>query len=281
VDGVTGVSLAFTGNDTGIYSGTYDPKARTIVWANSSETWKQVPKPGWRVMSFTTCENRFYATVGASIYQRQDGPTPSWNTVYTASFPPGADINATGGLRGIYCAAKASGGHTLLVAKQGVSSVLNVDQDSAFEASVEQDVNALATRELGTMVNGVLFAYNEFTPATDPVTQEPVLLAGYEAHLPNSVPASIPVWTSSGSGFYAARAHYLVRRADASYAAYEMEDPTLDSPPPRVSVRTMALSPFAADRGTVVYAGGFDCNGTPEHNTAWVLKGPVGTALGH
>jgi hypothetical protein len=80
---------------------------------------------------------------------------------------------------------------------------------------------------------------------------------------------------------FLATAKYLVRHADGSYDVYSMEDPTLPKAPPRVSVRTMAISPFPEDQGAVVYAGGFDCNNTPVHDTAWALRGSPATALGH
>ncbi len=123
-------------------------------------------------------------------------------------------------------------------------------------------------------------AYNHFTPVTDPSTHEQALLIGFEAHLPADAGAApVPIFDAS-NGRYLAGAHYMVRYGDGTYDAFSMEDLSLSSPPPRVSVRTLAVSPFASDNGAVVDAGGFDCNSTPVHNTAWALKAPVAIVLG-
>jgi hypothetical protein len=39
-----------------------------------------------------------------------------------------------------------------------------------------------------------------------------------------------------------------------------------------VSVRTFAVSPFPEEAGAV-YAGGYDANDTPAHDTAWLARG--------
>src|SRR5262249_8163970 len=132
----------------------------------------------------------------------------------------------------------------------------------------------------GVTVNYALLAYNDFTPATDPTTGESVLMTGFEATAPGAT--TLPLWTSSNGAKFVKTANYLVRHANGTYDVRSMEDPTIASPPPRVSIRAMAVSPFDADRasGGVVYAGGFDANETPVDDTAWALRGPLGVALG-
>lgn len=303
VDSQTKISTAFTGSDIGIFSGVYDRATDTIVWSQTSEPWtvedggaadggSDAPPldDGWRVMSFTDCDGSFYATIGPAIYQRQDGPNPTWTKVYTYPFAnPTADfLNGTGGLRGIYCLPNSSGSDsTLLVAAEGVPDVIKVDPHAGFTETVDEDVASLLTVRWGFPVAGALIAYNHFTPAIDPVTQEHVLLIGFEAHVGPNVTPPVPVFPTTPVGDdggivnFLATANYLVRHADGSYDVYSMEDPTLPQPPPRVSVRTLAISPFPEDQAAVVYAGGFDCNNTPEHDTAWALKGPLALALGH
>jgi hypothetical protein len=46
-----------------------------------------------------------------------------------------------------------------------------------------------------------------------------------------------------------------------------------------VAVRTLAVSPFPADADGMIYAGGFDCDDVPNHDSAWALRAPLSTAL--
>ena len=77
---------------------------------------------------------------------------------------------------------------------------------------------------------------------------------------------------------FRAGATVLVRHADGTYDVLDLEDAALPKPPPRVAVRTLALSPFPSEEG-IVYAGGFDANDLPAHDTAWALTGPLRARL--
>jgi hypothetical protein len=289
-DAVTGVSGIFFGSDYGIYRGTYDSATRTVVWPDATETWGTAPdggsetpplNAGWRVMAFADCGGRIYASVGPSIYQRQDGPSPTWTTVFSYPFvnPTPKFLSGTGGLRGLYCF-QNGGSPVLMTAVEGPAArVLRIDPNNGFRSTLDEDVVGLLDQKFGFSVAGTLLAYNHFTPVTDPATNEQALLIGFETSLKASTPAGTPMF-DAGNGEFLATAHYMVRYADGGYDVFSVEDPSIASPPPRVSVRTMAVSPFSADEGGVVYAGGFDCNATPVHNTAWAMKAPVATALG-
>jgi hypothetical protein len=277
VDRATGVSRAFAGSEPfGIVSGTYDPASRTIAWQATPEAWFQsgerddTPPADWRVMAFQECANKLYATAGPALYERTDGPTPVWKKVFTADFPPDVDIKGNGGLRGMQAIPNPQGaGEVLLVAAGGrTARVLRVDPARGFSASVDVDVVALLSSALRTPVQGALLAYDHMTRVSDPRTGEQVLLLGIQS------------WTRAESGprwhLFDARATYLVRHADGAYDVHHMEDASLTAPPPRVAVRTLALSPFAPG---VLYAGGFDANKRPVHDTAWALRGPLEKAL--
>jgi hypothetical protein len=286
-DAVTGVSGIFFGSDYGIYRGTYDSATRTVVWPDAPEAWGTAPDggsetppldAGWRVMAFADCGGRIYASVGPSIYQRQDGPSPTWTTVFTYPFvnPTQKFLSGTGGLRGLYCF-ENGGSPVLMTAVEGPkASILRIDPSHGFQSTVDEDVVGLLDQKLQFDVGGCLLAYNHFTPVTDPATNERALLIGFETSLKPSTPAGTPIF-DAGNGEFLATAHYMVRHADGGYDVLTVPDPL---PTPLVSVRTMAVSPFSADEGGVVYAGGFDCNGTPVHDTAWAMKAPVATALG-
>jgi hypothetical protein len=283
-DSVTGVALAFTGSDYGIYSGAYVRSVGDLVWNLTAETWTDQPDfaDGARVMSFAECNGALYTTVGAGVFVRHDGPSPSWSNVYTATLPSTVQIGPTGGLRGITCVRASDGSARLIVAVQGPDpSIVSLDPAAGFADQTEVDLKPLLEGSIGAAVHSALVAYNDMTPATDPMTGESVLLIGCDIYPQAPVPASVPVWVSA-VGDVVATAHYFVRHADGTYGAFgDMEDPTLSAPPPRVAVRTIAVSPFAADGSAVVYAGGFDANSTLVHNTAWALRGSLAYALGH
>jgi hypothetical protein len=284
LDTQTHISTAFTGSDVGIFPGQYDSSAGTIDWSQTPEAWysngseNDTPPTdaGWRVMAFSDCGGSLYATVGPSIYQRQDGPSPVWKTVYTASFPAGYNFSGNGGLRGAYCLPGAGdAGSTLLMGKiGGDAQIIDVDPNANYAVTVDQNVCSFLSDAWGFKVTYALLSYSDMTPATDPVTGEQVLLIGFEATAPM---APVPVW-NSGGGLFVASASYLVRHADGSYDVRTVNDPNLVSPH---ATRTLAISPFAADQSAVVYAGGYDCDQAPSHNTAWASKAPLGFALGH
>jgi hypothetical protein len=66
-----------------------------------------------------------------------------------------------------------------------------------------------------------------------------------------------------------------VRDCHRHYALGEIRDPEIEPDPQLVSVCTFALSPFRNDLPGTLYAGGFDANYNPVHNTAWLYRGVV------
>jgi hypothetical protein len=180
--------------------------------------------------------------------------------------------------------ATPSADRLLVAVEGGAARVIQIDQNASYAVTVDGNVITTLSTQLGFPVQGALLAYNHFTPATDPATGEHVLLIGFEAWVApttvSSVPASEPLYQTAIGAHMLARAHYLVRHADGSYDVHIAEDPSLTSPPARVSTRTLAVSPFTEDDHAVVYAGGYDCNTTPSHNSAWALRAPIATVLG-
>jgi hypothetical protein len=289
VDTQSGVCDAFTGSDVGIFPGVYDPDAGTIAWSQQPEAWYSSASEddtppldaGWRVMAFSECRGALYASVGPSIYQRQDGPSPSWKAVYTASFPPGYNFSGNGGLRGATCLARDGGDQLFMAIEGDPASLIWVDPGNQFAATTDVTVEQVLSSAWDFQTYYILMAYNDVLPATDPVTGEPVVLIGFEATAPS---ATVPVW-STGSANFIASANYLVRHLDGSYSVHTIDAPALGAEGTPTSVphatRTMALSPFPQDHGSVVYAGGFDCDDVPSHDTAWAAVADLGVALGH
>jgi hypothetical protein len=65
------------------------------------------------------------------------------------------------------------------------------------------------------------------------------------------------------------------RRRGTSSATRRGRRSATKSPKTLVSVRAIAASPFAEDRGRAFYFAGFDCNSIPSHNTAWIYRGEM------
>jgi hypothetical protein len=45
------------------------------------------------------------------------------------------------------------------------------------------------------------------------------------------------------------------------------------------AIRTLIVSPFPDDKGEVLYLGGYDAGFEPAHNTAWLYRVGIDTAL--
>jgi hypothetical protein len=100
---------------------------------------------------------------------------------------------------------------------------------------------------------------------TDPLTNERVHLIGLQVRSPDPASAN-STW-------------YLVRHPDGRYDLHEV--PALPdarrSNPGLFGLRAILSSPFAVEKGWVVYLGGYDANSRPCHNTAWIYKGTLPT----
>ncbi len=77
----------------------------------------------------------------------------------------------------------------------------------------------------------------------------------------------------SGTHLVDPNAHFVVRDCHGNYRARMVRDNSITPIPTMVSVRTLAVSPFADDPPGTVYAGGFDANNTKVHNSAWLYRG--------
>ena len=137
--------------------------------------------------------------------------------------------------------------------------MVRVNPHHGFAETVDADVVALLARGWRVPVTGALLAYNDMTKVTDPRTGESLLLIGLQARINPSATAPFPTWERRRS-----EATYLVRRASRSFEVHEMSESAGSLRSNRVAVRTMVVSPFASD---TLYAGGFDANRHPVHDT--------------
>jgi len=275
-DSVTGAERLFAGVDKlGVRSGVYEAAAPgRIRWENAPEF--QTPA-GERVMAFCTCNGKFYCASSRHIYERTDGTAPVWKEIY---FCP--EETSPSGIRGLSAVPNPAGaGEVLLFA--ALSKVRRLDPTDDFKETIELDLPDFLTRQLGVKVTYALAAYNEFLPYTLP-TGETVWLFGFECCYPAAVVNAHPrlqtrvqIKEQPRRIYFAGEARYGVRHARGAEVRYEVAEVIDPRQPTLVSVRAIAVSPFAENRGQAFYFGGYDCNAVPSHNTAWIYRGVAAT----
>jgi hypothetical protein len=125
------------------------------------------------------------------------------------------------------------------------------------EPTLELDLNAFMSWSPASAFR--IGPYNEFAPMTDPLTVEPLHVAGLYMRRAQEPDVG---W-------------FLIRHANATYETVKV--PSVDGRALR-GVRTIAPSPWPEERG-VFYLGGFDAHcptAQPCHaGTAWLLRGEV------
>ena len=277
-DRSTGVDRVFAGTDPrGIFSGAYDPSAPgRIAWDSEPELdireLNADDFPGiagrLRISSFAECNGSLYAAIGQQVWQRRDGAMPHWRRIYTNSQ---VHYSQTG-LRGLTAIANPAGpGEVLLAAVEGRSArIVRIDPRDGSEAT-DLDLGALLDGAWQTRVSYVISAYNDMAKV------DGALLIGMEAFIPRESPQPpghtvIDVIHGLEGG-----AWYLVRHPDGRY---DLRQVTVSLPGVGnglVATRAILASPFPDDRH--VYFAGYDANGTPAHNTAWIVRAPVDAAL--
>ena len=284
-DSVTGVDRCFvTVGLQGIYSGTWDPKGRTIAWDAQPE-----PSPTIRVRPLGQAEanGRLYFTSGQFLLQRQDGARPTWTIAHDFSIPGAPPPNgAIGGLRGLSrvpnpaaAAATAASGappsapapDSLLIiwantlTNQGCMYRLDPDLEGGggFTQHLEVCLAGLMSKYLdGTPVLYTLGAYNKALPLVDPQTNATVHMIGFLARIPCQGREGVcaergsPGVGPKGSAGYYAGAVFFLRHNASTYKLnevggkrpYRASSSRSRSSPNLVAVRTYAASPFADEQ---------------------------------
>jgi hypothetical protein len=278
-DGVTGIELVFAGQDPrGIFSGSYDASLPGKVRWGSTPEFRLADVPtrglsganaGLRVSSFAECNGRLYAAIGQHIYERIDGPEPSWRLIYTNPRPGHSET----GLRGLTpIPGPSGGGDVLLAAVEGnAARIVRVDPQNASEVT-ELDLVDFLGRTWGMRVGYVIAAYNDMTK----LQASGDLLIGLEAFVPRGTPIAPGHNTVDvGYGVLERGGWYLIRHGDGRYELHQIaaDGQAL------VAIRSIHASPFANDRDAVYFAG-YDANKAPAHNTAWIIRSTRATAPG-
>jgi hypothetical protein len=274
-DQVTGIDVVFAGASNAIFVGTYHRSQKSIVW-NPQPEWQgdMVGRPAakGRVSSFAECNGRLYAAVYDAIYERSDGTSPTWKKVFETTIHARENSSVTG-LRGLTSIANPSGSGQVLLAsvEDDPSRVYRIDPNAVdasghYRATLDLDVTAFLTQALGTEASYVGLAYNDTTEYTDSVGRCSYRFIGLEVITPRAA-------ETFSKDHFNSDAHYLIRDCGGNYVLQEIQDLQIVPKPVLVSVRALAVSPFASDPIGTVYSGGFDANNNPVHNTAWLYSG--------
>jgi hypothetical protein len=254
--------------ERGIYSGVYDPSAPGKI------RWNPTPEDAGvesRVMSMADCGGALFAAAKPSIFRRDDA-NKSWRTVY--SYPIADEFDRSkyaSGFRGLTCVDNPAraGGKVLLSGFEGVSGdILSIDPQSGV-AAVELHSRQFLTEQWGggPKRKDIIAGYND----------APVVKRNPEIRL-FSVLARSPLDYEQNSAWF-------LSRTEGNPPRYDLHEVSpLDWPNPRSdaalwSVRAIAVSPFPEDQGQVLYLGGYDGHFQPDHNTAWLYRVGVDTAL--
>jgi hypothetical protein len=217
-----------------------------------------------RVSSFAEANGHLYAAVGQQVFERVDGPAPSWRLIYTNPDPGHSET----GLRGLTVVNDEAGPDALLAAVEGsVARLVRIDPTTGAERT-ELNLRQFLSNAWGMPVGYIIAAYNDMAPSRLPGVGN-ALFIGLMAFVQRGAPASPGhSLVDVGYGQVERDAWYLIRRQGGSY---DLRRVNLSSATPLVATRSIRLSPFLADRG-IVYFAGFDANKSPAHDTAWIAR---------
>jgi len=294
-DPVTGVDRVFAGGgghedshegpSGAVFSGVYD-RSGEIRWDKRPEI------SGFknRVMAFVECNSRLYFAAGTELYERiGNGRSAEWDRVYSSRRALATPRNS--GLRGLTSIPNPAGsGEVILAALEGVPGlILRIDPGKGHGAQIELSIADFLSKQWGAIRNRyVIAAYNDMPSVENPEDHQLVNVMGLQTHCP------VPGKEHS--------AWYLVRDREASYSLHEIRplpllpEPGRSSPrylsriedgthaatagtPNLVGMRAIVVSPFPDDAGQALYLGGYDADFRPAHDTAWLYRVGLGTAL--
>jgi hypothetical protein len=174
---------------------------------------------------------------------------------------------AISGFRGATCVPNPAGpGGALLLALEDSPSIVYRVNLQDFSAVQELNVSRFLSEAWHSRVTYALAAYNNMVFYPNAAAACPSLLLALEAITPD-LPGGF------GPLKYHRDASYLVRSCHGTYTVRTIRDPSIQPSPMLVSTRTLIPSPFAQDPDGTLFAGGFDANNVPVHNSAWLYEG--------
>jgi hypothetical protein len=156
----------------------------------------------------------------------------------------------------------------MLVTVEGTSPrVIRFDPNTNTGVT-DLDLNSFVGAAWGTNLTDayMIAAYNNMTLVNGEV------LIGFESCIPpkSKIPSgqtTYDITDGSKSERLEYNAWYLSRTSSGTYSIHEISLPNYTRP--MVSTRTIAVSAFSDGE---IYFGGFDANGGPTHDTAWIAR---------
>jgi hypothetical protein len=290
VDKVTRVHHLFAGTwqghgtDVGvyrsaIYRAAYDPAAACgLTWSPEPEL-----QDVGRIMAMAECNGDLYATCcilndspqSGGIFRRIDGPKPRWEQVYRwKEYDLTVWDDEQRMIRGLTAVPDPNGtGREVLIGFRFFPEPIieRIDPQQGHKASVELNLKEFFGQAFhggGKYTGTIRCAYNPFTAISDPRTGQTVHLAGVQIYHPG-----FPQQPYNGS-------HYLVRKPDATYDWAPVYDPSHPVPEGRSldATRRICISPFAEDKGRVLYFAGYD-GPYANNRSAWIYTATLAESI--
>jgi hypothetical protein len=296
-DAVTSRQLVFVGgakayapilgNNVGIFTGFYDYASHTMTWnrtpdggtgSNAGGGGSQFScvsgKPGFecRVQGFASCSGHLYATWHAQLWERKDGPSPSWTLIYR--YPKEATYNWSG-FRGLTCVSNPNGaGDVLIASLEGPGDIYRFPIYSTIQAvtpTIELHMNNWLGSQLGYLVSYSTGAWNNTMPVDtgygSPGCSDRFVNVG------DLAASNYPTPYQTDTYPYAI---YTIRHCNGSYEPIRTYAPSGNNLT-LLTGRAMISSQFAGETSQIVYAGGFVAIGLgtfPTYtNTDWLYRG--------
>lgn len=283
-DRQTGAEKLYVGSGKGeestqqgaVYSGVYDPSVPGRI------RWNPVPEFTDfknRVMAIVDCNGTLYFSAKPSIFVKDDQKN-KWEALY--SYPLTNPYNASkyaSGFRGLTCIADSVDPQRKLIlgAFEGVPGDIMTIDPLTGHASVELHIADFLANIWGVPPQGghVLAAYNGMPlvhTASGDFRIIGLCLSNRAWQFLNADRVNSAWFLSRAEGTRGVDA-YQLHEIQALPWIHSRSDSKL------WSLRTSVVSPFPEDHGRVLYMGGYDGHFAPDHNTAWVYRVGIRTAL--
>lgn len=274
-DSVTGVHHLFACPSHGhVWRGGYDPTVPgRIAWSPTPElegrAGRLLAAAKWNGAAHVTVEIAPDQPRNGGLFRRVDGPQPRWEWLYEWkwSHPSSKMSIPQYGMRGLTAVLDASGGF-LLGAREHPGMIDRISSANPPEVTTDLEVRRFLETQWslapGSYTGTTLLAYNDMPLITPPGGRAAAHWIGAWFRHPDGADSEL-----GRSGWY------LVRHADGRYALRRVPElpPASKSPWGLRGVRSIVPSPFASERGRVLYLGGFDAAGGPHRDTAWIYRG--------
>jgi hypothetical protein len=259
----------------GVISGVYDPNVHSRIRWDADVEFPEQGELDVRALGMVEANGVLYFSAGRYLYQRNDGPDPSWELLLDMTDDDDVKLNVEmGGIRGLSAIDTPNGeGQSLIFmwAPHGRTRAtiirLDPEGDGSYTRHDEVLIGDLVPDFLGQAgrdveVWKVLGAYNNFYEMTDPETGETIHLFGYQLQLMGNDDIV-------GQSRYYKGGTYVIRTADQKYHLGEINGLFEPGKARIIGPRSFVISPFGDDH---IYSAGYDSNFVESTGMAWIFN---------